>query len=69
MSIQVYECPIHGEVEISLSMHDEVPQGLMCGKMTRRGTPCSKWATHVLKAPAAIIVEGGTGAGRGRRAE
>ena len=69
MAIQVYECPVHGEVEKFISLSDEVPSGLTCDKPTRRGQPCSKWATHVLKPPAAIIVEGGTGAGRGRRAE
>ena len=67
MPIQIYECPIHGEIEKLIPFKDEVPQGLTCGKLTRRGQTCSKWTLHVLKPPAAIIVEGGTGAGSGRR--
>ena len=60
MPRQVYECPNDGEWEIILSFDDEIPALLRCPR-------CEKNSLHILKPPF-IIVEGGTGAGRGNNA-
>ena len=58
MPTQVYLCPHHGEFDAYLTWEEDVPKRKRCHG-------CGRMSRHVLKPPAAIIVEGGTGAGRG----
>lgn len=76
MPIQIYRCPVHGEFEVKLSFKDKVLDEVQCpaGVQEYRPAasdvdvvPCGAGSPHVIKPPAAIIVEGGTGAGSGRR--
>lgn len=75
MPIQIYRCPVHGEFELRLSFKDEIPGEAQCPvaahddckRTPPSGCHCNEPSPHVLKPPAAIIVEGGTGAGQGRR--
>ena len=64
MPIQTYLCPIHGEFDIRMSFSDEIPELERCPVVDPRDT-CGKKAVHIIKPPAGIIVQGGTGAGRG----
>jgi len=69
MPLQTYRCPSHGEFDIRLSFSQDVPQtypctGSWCGD-DACCDPCGRASPHVIKPPAGIIVQGGTGAGRG----
>ena len=61
MPLQVYRCEAHGEFDVLLSFRDDVPQTAHC-------LTCGAVSPHILKPPAAAIVKGGTGAGRGNGA-
>ena len=69
MPLQTYRCPSHGEFDIRLSFSQDVPQtypctGSWCGDEDCLD-PCGRASPHVIKPPAGIIVQDGTGAGRG----
>ena len=79
MSIQEYDCLAHGVFEVHQSIHDPVLPVRACPKIISgcedRGHPvdpahqhtqgyCGLAGDWVPSAPAAVIVEGGTGSGR-----
>jgi len=64
MPIQVYSCPIHGEFDVFMSFSDEIPELKPCPIVDPKDN-CGKRSVHVIKPPAGIVVQGGTGAGRG----
>jgi len=64
MPLQTYLCPIHGEFDIRMSFSDEIPEIKRCPFVDPKDN-CGKRSVHVIKPPAGIIVQGGTGAGRG----
>ena len=67
MPIQVYECPEHGEFELTLKFSDDVLTELPCPSSPEpwsQTTACGLPSRHVIKPIAAAIVEGGTGARR-----
>ena len=61
MPLQVYMCPHHGEWDLYLSFRDKVLELAHC-------PDCGTLSEHILYPPGAIIVQGGTGAGRGNAA-
>src|SRR3990167_2149799 len=61
---QVYSCPIHGEFDVFMSFSDEIPELKPCPIVDPKDN-CGKRSVHVIKPPAGIVVQGGTGAGRG----
>src|SRR3990167_5905976 len=52
-----FRCPRHGAFDKYLPFSDGVPESAACG--------CGAHSPRVLTAPAAVLVRGGTGAGRG----
>ena len=64
MPLQTYLCPIHGEFDIRMSFSDEIPEIKRCPFVDPKDN-CGKRSVHVIKPPAGIVVQGGTGAGRG----
>ena len=69
MATQVFNCPKHGEFDVNIPFSQDIPQtypctGSWCGDATCCD-PCARPSPHVIKPPAGIVVQGGTGAGRG----
>src|SRR3990167_7127980 len=69
MPIQVFRCPKHGEFDIRMSFNQDVPQTYPCTSSwcgdKECFDPCGRPSQHIIKPPAGIVVQGGTGAGRG----
>ena len=64
MATQVFECPVHKEFDVLISFSQDIPQEAPCPVLAH-GRACCEISRHIIKAPAGIIVRGGTGAGRG----
>ena len=73
MPVQVFRCPAHGEFDINIPFSQDIPPTVRCkqtvpccdGDKGCHRAYCSIVSPHVIKAPAGIVVQGGTGAGRG----
>jgi hypothetical protein len=53
MPHQVFACPVHGEIEITLKVADDVPPGIRCPAIVKgtMGT-CNMWSMWVPQVPA-----------------
>jgi len=68
MSTQVYNCPVHGHFELRTPMSAPVKKVERCPVYLNDSyRHCLQFSSWVPSAPASIHVEGGTGAGKGRR--
>ena len=72
----MYDCPIHGRFDVRTRFSDDVVEFKTCleRKPCKDGCLgcdddglCKMRSSHVISPPAAVIIQGGTGAGSGRR--
>lgn len=63
MPIQVYECPMHGRFEVTVSFKDDVPSAQPCpidsGDM--HYNQCSRLSPRIQLVPAAAIIKDSVG--------
>lgn len=64
MPIHEFRCPEHGNIEKKFSFNDEVPVTILCPLVVCDKITCGLTAKKIISKPGAVLVEGGTGAGR-----